>query len=157
MPDYILLCHGGLNEDSAFELAGDQTVLYRGNFGSLLTGDAARRLVQTLRQDATVTDDQIKREIPNYQGTEEVGGPGTFRPDITLQGDDNLMCFIMNMATGKWLPLGTAWRTRLRDLVGQLGGAFTLNLLCCTLLPDSDVDAPHPSPELKVKDWSMFG
>ncbi|WP_339730858.1 hypothetical protein [uncultured Gimesia sp.] len=156
MCNYILLCHGGLNQDRSFHLEDRQTVIYRGNFGSLLSGAAARRLVATLTSDPTVTDAQLRIEIPNYVSSEEAEGPGDFRPDINLSGDDKLMCFVMDMSTGRWLKLNSAWRSRLSALVEDLGEEFTLNLLCCTLLPESGVDAPHPDPNLQVPNWDML-
>jgi len=67
------------------------------------------------RQDWTVTEQQLAREIENYQQQPRIVGPGNFGPNIQLQGDDKLPCFPMNVDTGEWSRLKAGWRTSLRD------------------------------------------
>lgn len=155
MSNYLLLCHGGLNEFGSFDLQNEmQTVIYRGNYGSVLGGSAARQLVQILLDDPESTDPQIRRAIPNYTDSQVLVGKQSFRPDVRLSGDDRLLCFIMNLGTRKWLLLPGAWGTTLNHFVAQQGrDAFCLNLLCCTLLEGSNVEAPQPDPTLRVRDW----
>ncbi len=153
MTDILILCHGNQREFGVFDLKKDQAVLYRGNFGALLGVGAAKRLVTTLLQDPLIGDKELAKEIPNYKGA-ACAGPGTFKPDIELSGDDNLLCFIMNLHDGRWWRLGSGFKSKLSEIIAGLGdGPFTVNLLCCTLSKDSGAEAPTVDKALQVKDW----
>ena len=74
-----------------------------------------------------------------------------------LSGDDQLLCFLMNMNTRRWIRLGSNWSTRFSALVGSLNGAACwLNLLCCTLQPKADVPRGIVDPDLRIDDWALL-
>jgi hypothetical protein len=132
MDNLILLCHGHPREFSTFALGPGQTIQYRGNFGAPIDARAARRIVLTLLQDATVTDQQLQREIPNYIPNEPIEGPNTYWPDIDFRGGDRPPCFLVDLSTRRRFHLDDRWSTRLSRVVEALPNPFYLNLICCT-------------------------
>lgn len=150
--EMLLLCHGMLRDDSAFEVGAGQVVQYRGNFGTDLYLPEALALVQALLSDANVSERQIGSQISGYRQHEPLEGPGSFGPDVALQGDDQLLCFAMDLASRRWLRLGTAWQARLGMLLRGLGQPLHLNLVCCTAL-NTQVAAGVIDPGLQVGDW----
>jgi hypothetical protein len=149
----ILLCHGGLRDLSSFTLEANQEVQYRGNFGTPLSSSVAKSLVSALVSDPTVTDSQLALQLSGYNAQSSLRGPNTFSPDIDLKGDDNLFCFFMNMANGRWLQLGSTWQSRLSVVVRNLGAPLWLNLCCCTTLRGADVPRTYVKDNLAVRSW----
>ena len=149
----LLLSHGGIRQFGSFDLGRDQSVQYRGNFGSNLGYSAAREIVHALMDDPTITDERLARGFRDkYCPQDALEGPGSFAPDFNLSGDDRLPCFIMNLSTRQWSRLGSGWRSRLSVLCGRFGDrAFWLNLLCCANIEEVNVDPLVP--RLRVKDW----
>ncbi len=149
----LLLCHGGRREFGSFELGRDQSVQYRGNFGSNLSYQAAREIVTAIMDDPTVSDERLARGFrTKYDPQPALEGPGGFAPDFNLAGDDRLPCFMMNLSTRKWARLGATWRSRLSVMCGQLGDqAFWLNLLCCANI--DEVNVPPLDPHLRKIKW----
>lgn len=149
----LLLCHGGRREFSAFDLGRNQSVQYRGNYGSNLSYQAAREIVHTIMDDPTISDERLARGFrTKYYPQEALEGPGGFAPDFNLSGDDRLPCFIMNLSTRKWSRLGGGWRSRLSTVCGDLGDqAFWLNLLCCANIDEVNVEPLNP--RLRLKNW----
>lgn len=141
MSNIILLCHGQQREFAGFDLPSGGEVQYRGNFGTPLSVAVARSLVAALLEDPTISDQQIAREIHGYRGEEPLSGPGSFRPDFSLRGDDRLPCFLLNLTTRRWAPLGRNFESTLHEIVTVLtpAGAFWLNLLCCSTQPGASV------------------
>lgn len=152
----LLLCHGGIREFGSFALKRDQSVQYRGNFGSNLGYQAAREIVTALMDDPTITDERLARGFGNkYYPQPPLDGPGGFAPDFNLGGDDRLPCFVMNLSTRKWTRLGGAWKSRLSVMIEQLGDqAFWLNLLCCANI--DDVNVPPLDVRLQQKNWEAL-
>lgn len=150
----LLLCHGGLKEFSSFELKDKQTVQYRGNFGTVLTSSVAKALVQALLSDPLATDAHIAAQIKDYQPHDPLNGPASFAPDINLAGDDKLLCFFMNMATRKWIQLGSGWKSSLSAVCTSAGAPLWLNLLCCTQLDGATLAQAGVDAKLAVKDWA---
>ncbi len=150
----ILLCHGALKEFSSFELANRQTVQYRGNYGTPLSAQAAAAVIKALKSDPYMTDKQLASSLKGYIPTAPLEGKGGFSPDVSLAGDDNLPCFIMNMANGRWWPLPGTWRSTLGRVVSDLGSPLWLNLLCCTPLKGSDLPEVGVQSDHMVKSWS---
>src|SRR4051812_43359092 len=130
MSNLILLCHSGLAEFSSFDLKGEQTLVYRGNYGAPLGDPESIQLVTALLSDPYVTDKQIKAAIPNYQGDQEITGPVTTK-DWNIAGDNpqGLFCALIDMTSRRAAVLGKNDRFKLSWLVGQLGGPFWLNLV----------------------------
>jgi len=152
----LLLCHGTLKEIGSFELAKDQTVQYRGNFGTFLSEMAALALVQSLLSDPMMTDEQIASQIKHYKPQPPLEGPGSFAPDIQLEGDDNLLCMQMNLNTRRYIRLWSDWRSTLNREINHLDGQPAwINLLCCTKLP-LDLQTAVVNPYTEVKDWSQL-
>lgn len=151
MSNLILVCHGGLDEFRSFELKKGQVVHYRGNFGAPINESSARRIVTTLLQDPTTTDQQFAMELKNYQPSEPLTN-GTFRPDINFSGSEKPKCFVMNMTTKHRFDLGSGWMSRLSDLVRQLPQNFYLNLICCTDL-GIDVARSTVDDAVAVRTW----
>ncbi len=149
----LLLCHGALREFGAFELGRDQSVQYRGNYGTNLSYQAAREIVQAILDDPTISDDRLARGFRgDYRPAAPLEGPGGFAPDINFSGDNRLPCFLMNLTTRNWVRLGGQWRSRLSGICRQCGDqAFWLNLLCCTNI--DDVNVPALNPRFRVDDW----
>jgi hypothetical protein len=153
MSNLLLLCHGGLREFGTFELTRTQTIQYRGNFGALIDEVAARRIVHTLLQDPTVSDQQLGREIVNYRPTDPITGPGGFGPDIDLGGGGAPPCFFVDLSTHRRFDLDMHWRTRLSQLIQTLPADFYLDLVCCT---DAGIRAvgPQIEPFVAVRSWA---
>jgi hypothetical protein len=149
----LLLCHGRRSDFGSFELGAGQCVQYRGNFGTPLSSSNARALVKALIENPTVLDREIATQISNYQPQDPLEGPGGFRPDISLSGDDNLLCFLMNMNTRRWVQLGSGWSSSLNQVAQDFSPPLWLNLLSCTTLGDGDVQRAYVKPELAVKSW----
>lgn len=150
----ILLCHGGLKEFSSFDLAEGQTVQYRGNYGTPLSASVAPAIVKALISDPYMSDQHLAANLQGYKPLDPLEGPNTFAPDIKLQGADDLLCFIMNMSTGKWLPLNSQWSSTLSNVISKLGSKFWLNLLCCTNLPSANVQSTVVKSDLRVSSWA---
>jgi len=145
MSNYVLICHGGPREYSSFDLSKGQEVHYRGNYGAPLGSLTALAIWKALKANPSVTDEQLARGITGYNPPDVLRGPGTVAPDFNLSGDDNLFLFLLNMGTGKYLRLGTNWRSKLSTVVaaiGPNGKAFWLNLLCCSEIEGSGVEMP---------------
>jgi hypothetical protein len=149
----ILLCHGSLREYSSFDLNAGQTVQYRGNYGTPLSLENARVLVQTLQRDPFIRDRHLGASFLNYTPQDPLVGRGTFAPDINLSGDDNLPTFLYNLATADvtfsngwtvrgrhYLPLRSSHQARLSDVVREMGAPCHLNLLCCTIIEGTNND-----------------
>ena len=151
----VLLCHGRPLEDSNFDVGDGQTLQYRGNYGSPLSGSAARTIVQALLQDPTVGDEQLRTAIPNYDPLEALVGPRTSGPDIALAGDDALPCFFLNLTTRALLWLPSGWHARLGGLLRDLGSPLWLNLLCCTEVPGAGVVEPTVDRLVQVNSWAQ--
>ena len=153
----LLLCHGGIQEFGTFDLAWDQTVQYRGNFGSPLNYFAAGELVGALLDDPTISDKQLARGFRDhaYFAQEPLEGRGSFAPNLRLSGDNNVLCFFMDMNTRSWSRLGRGWRSDLGQVCRMIGrngrNPFWLNLLCCTNL--EDVDIPNLNARLEHRSW----
>ncbi len=152
----LLLCHGGLKEFSAFSLKAEQTVAYRGNYGTPLSAETARALVQALLDNPLVSDHEIGLQVMGYKPQDPLEGPGNFRPDLNLRGDNELLCFMMNMATRRWVKLDANWRSTLSEICLNLGSPLWLNLLCCSNLNDVNVPEAAVDPTLRVKDWGSI-
>ena len=150
----LLLCHGQLRLDSSFELAAGQSVQYRGNFGTDLSADVAFALTQALLSNPLITDEQLSTQINHYQPQDALDGPGGFRPDIDLSGDDALPCIFMNMGTRKWVYLRHGWSSRLSTVCAYLKSPLWLNLLCCTKLDDIELTKAGVKQDLVVKSWA---
>ena len=150
----ILLCHGSRRDWGSFTLARNQTVQYRGNFGTPLSESVARTLVAALLSDPTVTDIQLQASIPNYNPQPPLEGPNTFAPDFDLAGDDHLLCFLLNMNNRRWAPLPSGWSTTLGRFLTDLGTsqAFWLNLLCCS---GNGADRAWVNPYTEVTRWDQ--
>jgi hypothetical protein len=155
----MMLCHGAPDEENMYtvELKKNQTLQYRGKFGTGMSPDLAKYVVKALRENATVSEVQLASGLKGYQATDPLDGPKSFRPDFYLQGDDKLLCFIMNMNTGRWMPLGPDFNTTLGKFIAGLGTTpFWLNLLCCSFLPDSKQTEAFVNPQLKAGDWNTI-
>jgi hypothetical protein len=150
----LLLCHGALKEFSSFTLAQGQTVQYRGNYGTGLTSGQARALVQALLDNPLVSDEEIGRQIFGYAPQEPLVGPGSFAPDISLSGDDRLLCIALNLVTRRWVQLGHDWHSTLGRVATASGQPVWIDLLCCTVLVNAEVAKAVVDPTLEVRAWA---
>jgi hypothetical protein len=150
----ILLCHGELSDFGSFELAKDQEVQYRGNWGEPLSPPIAKALFQALIQNPNVTPEQIGKQINGYQQTDVLTGPKPVKPDIELWTTANPPCFLMDLGTREWRRLPPAPRTTLGRVVRALGAPLWLDLICCTELPGF-AETSGVDPSLEVKRWDQ--
>lgn len=150
----LLLCHGALSEFGSFELDAGQEVQYRGNYGESLSGEVAAALAKALLENASITAQQIGRQISNYRQVDALVGPRPVKPDIELWATANPPCFVVDLSTGEWSRLAGTWRSTLGRLVRDLGAPLHLDLLCCTEIPDLEHKAVVKS-DLKVKRWDQ--
>jgi len=154
----LLLCHGRLSEFNSFELKAQQTVQYRGNFGTILSLPTAKKLVQALTSDPCISDQQLAMSVSGYNAQVPLEGPNSFRPDIDLNGDNDpqYLCFLMNMTSKTWLPLGANWRASLNEVVQTFQVCHPplwLNLLCCTFI-DGTVQQAVVDRHRVAKNWN---
>ncbi len=151
MPNLLLLCHGGLDEFSAFDVTQGSCVQYRGNYGTNLSASVAQQIFSALLSNPTIDDRQLGRGIQGYTPHDPLGGPRTYRPDVILSGDDNLPCFLLNLNSRRWTRFDSSWTSRLRSVTSQLSGtSYWLNLLCCTNLPGANVTSAYVDHTLQV-------
>jgi len=154
----LMMCHGTPKEFSSFSLKAEQTVQYRGVFGTLLKVNVALKLAQDLTGNPLMDDKKLAMGLENYKPTEPCVGANTFAPDLKLAGDDNLPCFLKNMANGVWIHLDSSFRMTLGEMVTSpllADQPFLLNLLCCTLIPGADILPALVKKEAMVKDLKM--
>jgi len=145
MSNYVVICHGDIREYSSFSLAEGQEVQYRGNFGAPLGYKTALAIWNAIKSDPTVSDKELARGIANYHPQDVLRGPRTFSPDLDLSGDDDIVLFMINLNSRRYVRLGADWETRLSSLLedlGRSGGGFWLNLLCCTQIAESGITPP---------------
>ena len=64
MKNFPILCHDELKEFSSFEIAQDQNVIHRGDFGSLLFGGTARQGKREIRDNATFAASGSRHQGP---------------------------------------------------------------------------------------------
>jgi hypothetical protein len=151
----LLLCHGAPREVASFELKAGQTVQYRGNFGTNLSASVARALVGALVSDPYVGDQQLAHIVSGYTAQPPLEGPRSFKPDISLGGDNpqQCLCFVMNMTGRNWFPLDGSWHSSLNAVVASCPSPLWLNFLCCTFI-DENVQKAFLRSEVRVRNWS---
>ena len=156
MSNYILLCHGVIISNGlTVRVPKGCEVRYRGDYESNLTEIAAKKLVNALLGNMALTDEQIKRGLPDYGGT-RVTTALSQAPDFFLAGNDTLSCFMMNLDQKSITCLNSDWKTSLKEVVQKLNlnGNWSLDLLCCrTLGPRMEIP---PLKEMKKKEnWEQ--
>jgi hypothetical protein len=152
----LLLCHGRLSDFGSLTLDAGQTVQYRGNYGNPLSGTVARSLVQAILDNPHISDEEIGRSVERYQPQDPLQGPGGFKPDINLSGDDRLRCFFMDLSTRSWINLDSTWSSTLGNVCQSLRAPLWLNLLCCTTLTGEEIPRAAVDEKLRVKEWSQL-
>jgi hypothetical protein len=156
MSNYILLCHGAPKDFSSLQLPANTSVQYRGNYGTPLSSDNAKALVQALTSNAQVGDGEIAKQIRGYTGQAPLEGGKSYAPDFNLQGDDHLLCFLMKMEGRRpWALLGSDFKSTLSRVVADLGSPLWLNLLCCSSLPGLDMAPAMVKDGLQLKSWDQ--
>jgi len=153
MSNYVLVCHGDVHEFGSFSLAKDQEVQYGGNFGAVLPYGTAIAVYKAIYRDPTTPIKNLA--IENFDPPDPLVGPGSFKPDFDLSGDDKLLLFLMNLNTRAYMRLGGGWKSRLSTLVTNLGKAgeqapFVLYLMCCTAQEGVEVPIPQGASLVSV-------
>lgn len=127
-------------------------------FGALLRVDVAVHIVNALISDPMVTDEQLRRGIPNYEGSNRLGGPGSFRPDFELSGDNGSPCRLVSLQTRRWSRLDKTFRGRLGAFMRALSevhrnDGVVLDLLCCSYIPGAYVPEPVLDDLVAIHHW----
>lgn len=132
MCNYLLLCHGSQIEFSSFDVPESSEIIYWGAPGYLLPVDVAWTAVAQIRKDPTNLEsiNRFFNHLPPLSDRILTGGQ-SYRPDLSLRGADDILCFFINLSTNQYALLGDRWVSRLSRII-QFDSTFVLHLLCCS-------------------------
>jgi len=142
MANYILLCHGAPIEFSSFEVPKKTEIVYWGAPGYLLPASVAWTAITQIRMNPFDLEsiNRYFNGLPPLKDRTLTGGY-TYRPDLLLSGDNNLICILINLNNNRYALLDDKWVFKLSAFITNANEEL-IHLLCCTgnqVKPDMNV------------------